>query len=144
MYICIYVQIVSEGCLSSAIAASAAVPLLFAPVKLGVNDDHSLVDGAFGDPSGLGCCTAIPPSGRVLHIGFPGQIPGVSGAGCPSLVKFGAMKVLVFYFCSCCSCSSFAYKQNGWMEKEGPSPPPHTPFSKHNSCFLFFFSWIQK
>lgn len=78
-------HVVSEGCLSSAIAASASVPLLFAPVKMN-GDEHTLVDGALGDPTGLGCCRAIPSSGRVLHIGFPGEVPGFRGVGCPSFL----------------------------------------------------------
>jgi len=76
-------HVVSEGCLSSAIAASAAVPFLFAPVR---SLDQRLVDGAVADPTGLGGCTAIPSSGRILHIGFPGELPGWRGVGSPHLL----------------------------------------------------------
>ena len=82
------IEVLRSGPLSSALSASACVPGLFSPVEhCGM---WPLVDGAIGDPAGLAACPALPPAtGRILHVGFPGSIPGWRGVGHPSQLPQG-------------------------------------------------------
>ena len=77
--------------LASAVAASVSVPGLFAPAAVGGR--WPLVDGALGDPTGLAGCPALPPhSGRILHLGFPGAVPGWRGVGAPAHLPAAALE----------------------------------------------------
>ena len=60
-------ETICSGDAVKAVVASASVPLLFPPVRV---DGSLLVDGAFGDPSGVRGLPAVAPSGRILQISF--------------------------------------------------------------------------